>query len=45
MVLPELMGEMDEQEYACLPDLCPEGYVPRILHYKGPGRKQAFLDA
>lgn len=45
MVLPELMGEMDEQEYACLPDLCPEGYVPRIVHYKGPGRKEAFLNA
>ena len=45
MVLPELMGEMEESDYACLPDLREESHVPRILHYKGPGRKQAFLDA
>lgn len=45
MLLPELMGEMEESDYACLPNMCPDGHVPRIMHYKGPARKQAFLDA
>lgn len=45
MVLPEKFGEMEELDYACLPDLCPEGYVPRIMHYKGERRKQDFLNA
>lgn len=45
MLYPELVGEMEEKEYACLPDRVVDGDVPRILHYKGPARKEAFLNA
>lgn len=45
MLYPELVGEMEEKEYACLPDRVVNGDVPRILHYKGPARKEAFLNA
>jgi len=45
MLYPELVGEMKEKEYACLPDRIVDGDVPRILHYKGPARKEAFLNA
>lgn len=45
MLLPELMGEVHEMDYACLPDRMTEGFVPYILHYKGPARKEAFLNA
>lgn len=45
MLYPELVGEMEEREYACLPDRIVDGDVPRILHYKGPARKEAFLNA
>ena len=45
MLYPELMGEIHESEYACLPDRMTEGHVPYMLHYKGPARKEAFLNA
>lgn len=45
MLYPELVGEMEESEYACLPERVDGGHVPRILHYKGPARKEAFLNA
>jgi len=45
MLYPELVGEIHEMDYACLPDRMTEGYVPYILHYKGPARKEAFLNA
>jgi hypothetical protein len=45
MLYPELVGEVEELDYACLPDRAPEGHVPRVLHYKGIGRKEAFLNA
>lgn len=45
MMLPEKFGEIEESDYACLPDLREEDQVPHILHYKGPGRKEAFLNA
>jgi hypothetical protein len=45
MLYPELVGEMHEADYACLPDRMTEGQVPYILHYKGPARKEAFLNA
>lgn len=45
MLYPELVGEMQEMDYACLPDKIPDGHVPHILHYKGPARKEAFLNA
>lgn len=45
MLYPELVGEIHEMDYACLPDRMTEGYVPYILHYKGPARKEAFLRA
>ena len=45
MLYPELVGEMEEKEYACLPDRVTDGHVPRILHYKGSARKEAFLNA
>jgi len=45
MLYPELVGEVEEMDYACLPDKAPEGHVPRILHYKGAARKEAFLNA
>jgi hypothetical protein len=45
MLRTELVGEFSEAEYACLPDKRREDDVPRILHYKGPARKEAFLNA
>lgn len=45
MMLPEKFGEIEESDYACLPDLRTDSHVPHILHYKGPGRKEAFLNA
>ena len=45
MLYTHLVGEMEELDYACLPDKAPSGHVPRILHYKGPARKEAFLHA
>ena len=45
MLYTHLVGEMEELDYACLPDKAPDGHVPRILHYKGPARKEAFLNA
>jgi hypothetical protein len=45
MLYPELVGEIHEIDYACLPDRMIEGQVPYILHYKGPARKEAFLNA
>lgn len=45
MLYPELVGEIHEMDYACLPDRMIEGQVPYILHYKGPSRKEAFLNA
>ena len=45
MLYPELVGEMQELDYACLPDRVPDGHVPHILHFKGPARKEAFLNA
>ena len=45
MLYPELVGEMDESDYACLPDRVVDGQVPHILHYKGAARKEAFLNA
>lgn len=45
MLYPELVGEMQELDYACLPDKAPEGHVPHILHFKGQARKEAFLNA
>ena len=45
ILYPELVGEMEEKEYACLPDRLVDGDIPRILHYKGGARKEAFLNA
>ena len=45
MLLPELVGEIEESEYACLPDRRLPNQVPKVLHYKGPARKEAFLNA
>lgn len=45
MLYPELVGEMHESDYACLPDRVVDGQVPHILHFKGPARKEAFLNA
>jgi hypothetical protein len=45
MLYPELVGEMEESEYACLPERAVGGHVPKILHFKGPARKEAFLNA
>jgi hypothetical protein len=45
MLYPELVGEMEELDYACLPDKAPDGHVPHILHYKGAARKKLFEEA
>lgn len=45
MLYPDLVGEMSEAEYACLPDKRREEDVPRILHFKGPKRKEWFFNA
>lgn len=45
ILYPELVGEMEEKEYACLPDRLVDGDIPRIFHYKGGARKEAFLNA
>ena len=45
ILYPEMVGEMQELDYACLPDKAPEGHVPHIMHFKGAARKQAFLNS
>jgi hypothetical protein len=45
MLYTHLVGEMEESEYACLPERAVGGHVPKILHYKGSARKEAFLNA
>jgi hypothetical protein len=45
MLYTHLVGEMEESEYACLPERVTGGHVPKILHFKGPARKEAFLNA
>lgn len=46
MLYPEVVGEMQEIDYACLPDKeIPDGHIPHIMHYKGPMRKEDLLNA
>ena len=45
MLLEESLGEINENEFACLPGREMAGVTPRIFHYKGPLRKEAFLNA
>ena len=45
MLEPERVGQVEELDYACLPDMVPDGHVPHVMHYKGERRKEAFLNA
>jgi hypothetical protein len=45
ILYPEAVGEMQELDYACLPDKAPVEHVPHIMHFKGAARKQAFLNS
>jgi hypothetical protein len=35
------VGYLSEEDYGCLPEFV-EGRSPKVLHYKGPNRKEAF---
>ena len=35
------IGYLSEEDYGCLPEFA-EGRSPKVLHYKGPNRKEAF---